>query len=168
MGSMSDPADNPFPWPDLSVPRQVSPDDPSWVLCERICERRAELDALAAEVADGSRFDPVEMIYRFWHQSFKVFYLQSHTVRIDEMFKELCPPGAELSPWFRELIDEGTGLVFDLSMNDTWSRSVRPIVDAFLHARFLLDRVREVTMEDATARIISYPYATVLELFSLR
>jgi hypothetical protein len=40
-----------------------------------------------------------------------------------------------------QIIAEGTGKEFDLSMNDRWLAETRPIFEAFFHAKHMLEMV---------------------------
>lgn len=79
-----------------------------------------------------------DSIYRFYHGSFKLYRIQSTTMEIIEAMKALLPED-ELSPVFMEIIQDGTGKEFTLSHNDKWSEICRPIVEAFLHAKYFLE-----------------------------
>lgn len=48
-------------------------------------------------------------------------------------------PRRELNAWFLQIVEEGTGKVFEPEHNRHWLEVGRPIVEAFLHARFFLE-----------------------------
>ena len=79
--------------------------------------------------------DPV---YRFYHQSFKVYALQETTKKIVTALSALAPERT-LNPWFIEIVNEGTGEKFDPEHNQRWTEVTRPIVEAFFHARYFLE-----------------------------
>ena len=79
-------------------------------------------------------------IYRFYHQSFKVFRLQESTTAIVEALQSLMPH-LPLNEWFMDIVTQGTGKEFDMEMNERWTEATRPIVEAFFHARFFLEMV---------------------------
>ena len=68
--------------------------------------RRADLAQLWQEMNGRWAFE--DGVYRFYHQSFKVFGLQDHTTRIVETLQSLLP-GRPLNPWFVQIVKEGTG-----------------------------------------------------------
>jgi hypothetical protein len=77
-------------------------------------------------------------IYRLYHQSFKVFYLQSLTKRIIEALTELSP--LTLNQAFTQIVTFGTNKSFDSkTTNANWLRETRPIIEAFFHARYFLE-----------------------------
>ena len=75
--------------------------------------------------------------YRFYHQSFKVYRLQSLTVKIVEALQKLAPEH-EMNVFFETIFEQGTGKGFASEANDNWLGETRPIVEAFFHARELL------------------------------
>src|SRR5262245_60624460 len=79
--------------------------------------------------------DPV---YRFYHQSFKVYYIQERTQAMVKQFQELLPD-RPLHQWFLEIIQQGTAKEFKDEDNNNWAIVTRPIIEAYLHARFFLE-----------------------------
>jgi hypothetical protein len=76
-------------------------------------------------------------VYRFYHQSFKVYYLQSHTERIVAVLREILGE-RPLNSWFQTIISEGTGKTFDITHNQAWIQHTRPILEAFFPAQYSL------------------------------
>lgn len=111
----------------------------------------------------------VDLIYRFWHQSFKVYGLQEATLKMYEALKMVSPNNDQLNPWFEDIIKNGTGKVFELSFNKDWVVHTKPIVDAFLHAKFFLEQVLKSahSLDEAPTLLPSY-WAAVLELYQIR
>jgi hypothetical protein len=111
----------------------------------------------------------VDLIYRFWHQSFKVYGLQEATLKMYEALKMVSPNNDQLNPWFEDIIKNGTGKVFELSFNKDWVTHTKPIVDAFLHAKFFLEQVLKsaCSLDEAPTLLPSY-WAAVLELYQIR
>jgi hypothetical protein len=108
--------------------------------------------------------DPV---YRFYHQSFKVFWLQQRT---DTIVQRLCRllPERPLHPWFLEIVRRGTGKEFAISDNDRWTLVTRPIVEAFFHARFFLEMAVRYAKLETLPRPLPSGYAALLHLYQLR
>jgi len=68
-----------------------------------------------AEMSDHWGYE--DGIYRFYHQSFKVYYrLQPATLKIVEELQALAPH-LKLNPYFRQIFAEGTGTEFKLAHN---------------------------------------------------
>lgn len=110
-------------------------------------------------------------LYRFYHQSYKVYWLQDLTLMIVKRLRKLNPAGPDfkLDDFFEQIIREGTGHHFDVSHNEDWPRHTRPIVEAFFHARWIL----EMTIKYGKALEVPPPilptgWAAVLTVFHLR
>jgi hypothetical protein len=88
--------------------------------------------------------DSEDAIYRFYHQSFKVYGLQSLTSEIVQALRNLSPtPDQPLNKWFEEILAAGTGRQWKHDDNPVWTSVTRPIVEAFFHARYFLDMAIE-------------------------
>jgi hypothetical protein len=109
--------------------------------------------------------DPV---YRFYHQSHKVYRLQETTMEIVESLQALSPD-TKLNEWFFAIIKEGTGKEFKKEDNERWLEVTRPILEAFFHARYFLEMavkyVRE--LKHPPDRLPS-GWASLLHLYNLR
>ena len=85
-------------------------------LLARIKVKLPQLEELLAQIEDCSGEE--DGVYRFYHHSFKVFDLQKLTLAgfklIEEIGGETDPPHA----WYCQIVKEGTGYEFELSMND--------------------------------------------------
>src|SRR5689334_7243285 len=66
-------------------------------------------------------------IYRFYHQSFKVYALGNTTKRIVSARQALAPE-QPLNEWFLRIVAEGTDKTFDHEHNARWLEVTRPIV----------------------------------------
>lgn len=134
-------------------------------LLSAIKVRRPELEKLLADCSGHWEYE--DRIYRFYHQSFKVFSLQTTTEEIVATLRSLLP-GRELNPWVLQIIGEGTGKKLELSMNECWREETRPIVEAFFHARFMLEMaVRYATLDEPPPMLPS-GWAALLYLYDLR
>lgn len=133
-----------------------------------LANMHAQYEALKALLdASSDHWGFEDPVYRFYHQSFKVFALQQRTDTIVRRLSELLP-GRPLHPWFLEVARQGTGKEFATSDNNRWTLSTRPIVEAFFHARFFLEMaVRYATLE-APPRTLPSGYAALLYLYQLR
>ncbi len=109
-----------------------------------------------------------DLVYRFYHQSFKVFGLQTLTTNIVETLRSLAPH-LPLNPWFTEIVSEGTGKEFTMEMNQRWTKATRPIVEAFFHARYFLEMVCKYGAElTEPPQPMPSGWAAVMELYELR
>lgn len=152
------------------------------MLLATLQSRKAELAALLEGYSDHWGYE--DPIYRFYHHSFKVFPLQDATEKIVAALRALLPE-QPLNDWFLQIVAEGTGRKFTLEMNDDWLRHTRPIVEAFFHARYMLEMAVRYAdrkappphryppgdarrYDDLEAHIIPSGWAAFLYLFNLR
>ena len=107
-------------------------------------------------------------IYRFYHQSYKVYHLQGQTIEIVSKLQALLPD-VPLNEWFMQIIKEGTGKTFSREDNRNWLAVTRPIVEAFLHTRYFLEMAVRYGKElDFPTRLLPSGWAAFLYLYNLR
>ena len=116
----------------------------------------------------NSHWEYEDPVYRFYHQSLKIYLLQETTKKIVEDLQSLSP-NLKLNDWFLSILHEGTGKEFDMEDNARWLEVTRPILEAFFHARFFLE------MAVKYGRELKYPpkmlpsgWASFLYLYNLR
>jgi hypothetical protein len=135
------------------------------VLLSNLRAQREDLRALLERASTHWGYE--DPVYRFYHQSFKVFGLQETTSAIVQRLRALAPD-CQLNSWFLAIVSDGTGHVFAQSDNTEWLRVARPVVEAFFHARFFLDMaVRYSDLESSPSPLPS-GYAALLYLYQLR
>lgn len=135
-------------------------------LLETIKARLPEIEALLATVSTMWGYE--DGIYRFYHQSFKVYHLQGMTEIIVALLKDLAGP-RNMDSRFLNIVNDGTGKVFRDSHNKKWGRHCRPIVEAFFHARFFLEMIAKYGKSlDVAPNILPSGWAAVLELYNIR
>ena len=109
-----------------------------------------------------------DLVYRFYHQSFKVYRLQSFTETIVAKLQSLAPH-LPLNTWFMEIVRQGTGRDFSTSDNDNWTAATQPLVEAFFHARFFLEMVCKYGKDlQSPPEVLPSGWAAVLYLYNLR
>jgi hypothetical protein len=124
-----------------------------------------ELEKLLASVSSHWGFE--DPVYRFYHQSFKVYALQETTNAIVCLLSSLAPDRA-LNPTFAEIVARGTGKTFSTADNKQWTETTRPIVEAFFHARFFLEMAVRYAHLATPPTPMPSGYAALLYLFNLR
>src|SRR3954452_8827624 len=87
------------------------------ILLKNIKRDLAALTRLSEEAE--SHWGSEDLVYRFYHQSFKVFAIQSLTTTIVAALQALSPEAA-LDERFTAIISEGTGKQFSYEMNARW------------------------------------------------
>lgn len=132
---------------------------------------RPRLEQLLEEM--GAIWCYEDGIYRFYYQSFKVYSLQHYAEAAMRLFSEIGAAAAiedfALHPEFCRIVNDGTGITFEPEHNQSWSQVTRPIVEAFLHARYFVE------MHVKYGRILEHPpqpmpsgWAAVLCLYKIR
>jgi hypothetical protein len=122
-----------------------------------------ELGKLLAETDDAE-----DLVYRFYHQSFKVYAIQGLTEAIVARLQALAPH-LRLNPWFLEIVREGTGREFTPADNARWTAVTRPMLEAFFHARYFLEMVCRYGKElSSPPEILPSGWAAVLYLYNIR
>ena len=102
----------------------------------KLREKLPELKELLAKVTTDWVQD--DFVYRLYHQSFKVYWIQKYTTQIVEALQALAPD-IVLNEWFSEIVKQGTGHAFEHAHNRDWLLRARPMVEAFFHAKFMLE-----------------------------
>jgi hypothetical protein len=95
-----------------------------------------ELDALLKNCSDHWGYE--DPVYRFYHQSFKVYGIQDTTTKIVAVLQALLPE-RRLNDWFMKIVSDGTGKAFENEHNRRWLEVTRPMLEAFFQARFFLE-----------------------------
>jgi hypothetical protein len=131
-------------------------------LQEREADLRAQLDA------SSDHWGYEDPVYRFYHQSFKVYWLQERTQSLVTILREIAPTDEPLDPWFVAIVRAGTGRAFTPEDNSRWAEATRPIVEAFFHARYFVEMaVRYADLKEPPP-VLPSGYAALLCLYGLR
>lgn len=135
-------------------------------LLAAIKARLPELEALLTRAR--SEWEYEDFVYRFYHHSFKVFGVQRMTTSIVAALRDLLPE-RELDADFLAIVEDGTGRTFAPEMNQRWAEAARPMLEAFFHARFMLEMVVQFGRTlDAPPQVLPSGWAAVLYLYGLR
>jgi len=135
-------------------------------LLANIRQHLSELETLLERAR--SHWEYEDYVYRFYHQSFKVFGVQSLTLKIVAALRSLLPE-ATMNRSFLAIIDDGTGRTFTTEMNAKWDATTQPLLEAFFHARFMLEMVIKYGRElNAPPESLPSGWAAVLYLYGLR
>ncbi len=135
-------------------------------LLTNIKAKLPELESLLDQARSHWNYE--DFVYRFYHQSFKVLGVQQMTLGMVKALRDLLPD-AQVNPWFQSIIDEGTNRRFTDDTNATWLPSTRPMIEAFFHARFMLEMVVKYGAElSEPPQPMPSGWAAVLYLYGLR
>ena len=112
-----------------------------------------------------------DLIYRYYHTSFKVYYLQDATEEMLSMLKSMSPHDdtSVMSPYYLDIIEKGTGVEFDLSHNKEWDKYTGPIVTAFFHSKYFIEMAIKYGNElDEAVDLLPSGWASLLSLYEIR
>jgi len=111
--------------------------------------------------------DPV---YRYYHQSFKVYYVQAQTKEIIDALRAIAPHEGPFVSFFEDIAGDGAAdKVFSMEHNRHWSQHTRPMLEAFFHARYFLEMAVKYGEELETAPdLLPSGWAALLCLYGLR
>jgi hypothetical protein len=137
-------------------------------LLANIRARWSELAELLEEV--NSHWVYEDLVYRFYHQSFKVYWLQDQTKRIVEALQSVAPGGTTFSPMFEEIYQAGaSGKQFEMRHNQQWTAHTRVFLEAFFHAKYFLEMAVKYGKElQAAPTMLPSGWAALLCLYDLR
>jgi hypothetical protein len=120
--------------------------DPMAYLQEQLRKDQKLLDAIKVhlpeleQLVEMLEYDYEDRMYRFYYQSFKVYELQSFTTQALDVLQQIAHAiDRPLSPWFTEITAQGIGVHFAMEHNRNWLVHTRPIVEAFLHAKYFVE-----------------------------
>ena len=135
-------------------------------LIANVHARLAELEKMLEAV--NGKWACEDLVYRFYHQSFKVYMIQEHTTTIVTLLQSLLPE-LPLNTWFQDIVRAGTGKKFEDKDNSHWREVTRPMLEAFFHARYFLEMIckygKQLTEPPTT---IPSGWAGVLYLYNIR
>jgi hypothetical protein len=137
-------------------------------LLANIQARWSELAELLEEI--NSHWVYEDLVYRFYHQSFKVYGLQAETGKIVEALRSVAPRGTTFSPMFEEIYRAGaSGKQFEMAHNREWTAHTRVFLEAFFHARYFLEMAVKYGKElQAAPSMLPSGWAALLCLYNLR
>ena len=137
---------------------------------------RQLLDAIKADLPElvslrdhaTSMWGYEDFVYRFYHDSFKVYGVQLTTLNIVEKLRDLLP-GVPLNDRFLRIVADGTGKTFTPDDNEAWEATTRPLLEAFFHARYFLEMAVKYGAElPEPPSTLPSGWAGLLYLYNLR
>lgn len=136
-------------------------------LLRRIKARLPELEQVWEEhVAD--HWAEEDMVYRYYHQSYKVYGIQTNTEAIVNILREVGHPRA-LNGEFLAITQAGTGKKFRTSHNRRWNTHTLPQLQAFWHAKYFLEQmIKYGKVLDTAPNCLPSGWASILYLYNLR
>jgi hypothetical protein len=131
----------------------------------RIKARLPELMEIAATLEE----DEEDGVYRLYHGSYKVFYLQDPVKAAFTLIKEIGgesdPPNSE----YARIVEAGTTRQFTATTNENWNAETKPILEAFWHTKYFVNMMVKYGKKlEKVERALQPGMAAVLYLFELR
>jgi hypothetical protein len=141
------------------------------VLLNNIKQSLPELEKLLGEVSDHWQYE--DSVYRYYHQSFKIYRVQATTQKIYAALENISPHEPKEIPneWFNNIMMQGAaGKVFKLEHNKEWEKTCRPFLEAFFHAKYFLEMAVKYgkRYKNAPKGRISSGWAALLEIYNIR
>jgi hypothetical protein len=127
-----------------------------------------DLEKLLDEVCSHWVYE--DRVYRFYHQSFKVYDIQAVTKKIVDALWRLAPAGATMNPMFEEIYQAGAGgKRFEIEHNKDWAAHTRVFLEAFFHAKYFLEMAVQYGKElDKAPEMLPSGWAGLLYFYNLR
>lgn len=135
------------------------------LLLERLKQRKADLEKMLDVMNDHWTYE--DHFYRYYHASFKVCRTQNTTAQAVKLLRELLPE-RELNLSFEEIISDGADTEFNLQNNKNRDRHPRLMLEAFAHAKFMIEMAVRYADLPEPPQVLPSGYAALLYLYDLR
>ncbi len=148
----------------VSIPKKQD------ILLKNIKKDMSSLEEILKEV--NSHWASEDLIYRYYHGSFKVYRIQFLTQKLCSALERISPHDGKktFNSQFSKIISEGaSGISWKLKHNREWDKICRPFLEAFFHSRYFLEMaIKYGKKYDAAPTIIDAGWAALLELYNTR
>ncbi len=135
------------------------------LLLERLKQRKADLRKMLDVMSDHWTYE--DHFYRYYHGSFKVYRARNTTAQAVKLLRELLPE-RELNLSFEKIISDGAGTEFNLRDNKNRDGHTRSILEAFAHAKFMIEMAVRYADLPEPPQVLPSGYAALLYLYDLR
>ena len=92
-------------------------------------QTKSKLQRIEMLLTRFKREEP-DLVYRFYHQSYKVFIATSLVKQATELFQVLLPDGTSMNTWFLEIAENALSKEFGSETNALWLQETRPALEA--------------------------------------
>ncbi len=106
-------------------------------LLPSIKEHMPEIDALLDKL---KQFEE-DGVYRFYHSSFKVFFLQTLIKSAIELFTKIAPENIPLNKEFESIVKSALSEEFEFGKAHSKNFDTRFILEAFWHCKYFLEQM---------------------------
>jgi hypothetical protein len=135
------------------------------LLLKRLKQRKTGLEKMLGVMSDHWTYE--DHFYRYYHGSFKVYSARNTTAQAVKLLLELLPE-RKLNLSFEKIISDGVGAEFNLRHNKNWEKHTRPILEAFAHAKFMIEMAVRYADLPKPPPMLPSGYAALLYLYDLR
>lgn len=135
------------------------------LLLQRLKQQKGALAEALKMMNDHWTYE--DHFYRYYHGSFKVYGVQDTTEYAVKLLRQLLPE-RELNLSFAQIIAEGTGKQFTDAHNKEWDRHTRPMLEAFAHAKFMIEMAVRYADLPQPPQPMPSGWAALLYLYDLR
>lgn len=133
------------------------------LLLTRIKEKLPEIKKLYKS------FDDDDIPYRFYHQSFKVYWSQGHIEQAVVLFCEIAQDNFTINKWYTQLTSDAFSCgKFQLEHNKDWLNKTRPQIEAWFHTKYFLEMMIKHSNLEKAPNILPSGWAALLYLFNIR
>ena len=135
-------------------------------LLRNIKARRSDLESVRRSLI---HLEP-ELVYRFYHQSFKVFWFKESIIDAKKLLSEIAPDGQNLNVWFLQIVDYAIDAEFnDDTTNKNWLQETRPVLEALWHCKYFIEQaISSADSLEEAPMTLPYDWAAMLYLYNLR
>jgi hypothetical protein len=109
-----------------------------------------------------------DLVYRFYHESFKVERAQNSVRGMYEILEKISPnEGKKISdPYYNRIVKNGLEARWD---NKNWAKSCRPMIEAYFHSKYFLEMaVKYGKQYKKPPMMLHSGWAALLELYGIR
>jgi hypothetical protein len=142
------------------------------ILLSNIKIEKQNLEKLLA--ATNDHWGEEDLVYRFYHDSFKVYRIQNLTDQIYEALKKISPHENKeiFNEYYKNIIKKSRLKSQEPLDNLRWEKNSLPLLEAFFHSKYFLEMAvksgkRYAKNKRPPLRVYS-GWAALLELYCIR
>lgn len=113
-----------------------------------------------------------DIIYRYYHESFKVYRIQSLIKELYNALEKISPHNNKrvFNDRFLKIISGGTkDISWEPKHNEKWDEICRPFLEAFFHSKYFLEMaIKYGKKYDFVPNRMDSGWAALLELYKIR
>jgi len=135
-----------------------------YILLRKIKNRLPALKKLLKKINGHWYYE--DIIYRFYHSSYKVGYIREMTSEMVDALMDLAPKGIEINSYFKEILNDSRK---NRIKTTGWLKIHRSRLEAFFHAKYFLEMAVKYGKElDKAPQILPSGWAGLLYLYNMR